>query len=201
MQYAKLLFVFVISMFLIGCSSMSFIPPQYSLATMEYVNNSTDAIADKTTEEVISRFTTVMDSVLSVERNKLDSLAEKLESQQGDVEKIMSSMEEVDQRAQSIKDYFAKMRKDLSRTKQELNDSLDAISSQLGNLENIDSLLSCNILKIDEVIKGLEQANVRFNQLTDSMKSRIEILPKEILLNLRTAIEEYYREGTLDTLK
>lgn len=195
MQYAKSLFVFVISIFLIGCSSMSFIPPQYSLATTDYVDKSLSANVEKTTKKVMSRAEKIINDALEIERARLDSLNRQLDTQQKCVDEVLSSMEEINQKSKQITNIFAKMMKELTYTRREMVDSLDvmseAISKSVARAElNIRALEE----SIQKNIKVLEKSDEKFKQLTNRMQNHIELLPKETLQDLQEAINNYYKE-------
>lgn len=194
MQYAKPIFVFVISIFLIGCSSMNFIPPQYSLATTDYVDKSLSANVE-TIKKVMSRAEKIINDALEIERDRLDSLNRQLDTQQKCLDEVLSSMEEINQKSKQITNIFAKMMKELTYTRREMVDSLDvmseAISKSVARAElNIRALEE----SIQKNIKVLEESDEKFKQLTNRMQNHIELLPKETLQDLQEAINNYYKE-------
>lgn len=195
MQYAKPIFVFVISIFLIGCSSMNFIPPQYSLATTDYVDKSLNANVEKTTEEVMSRAEKIINDALEIERARLDSLNRQLDTQQKCVDEVLTSMEEINQKSKQITNIFAKMMKELTYTRREMVDSLDVMSEAISKSV---ARAKLNIRALEESIqkniKVLEESDEKFKQLTNRMQNHIELLPKETLQDLQEAINNYYKE-------
>ncbi len=174
---------------------MNFIPPQYSLATTDYVDKSLNANVEKTTEEVMSRAEKIINDALEIERARLDSLNRQLDTQQKCVDEVLTSMEEINQKSKQITNIFAKMMKELTYTRREMVDSLDVMSEAISKSV---ARAKLNIRALEESIqkniKVLEESDEKFKQLTNRMQNHIELLPKETLQDLQEAINNYYKE-------
>ncbi|MFH1213129.1 MAG: hypothetical protein V1681_03515 [Candidatus Neomarinimicrobiota bacterium] len=190
------LLLLVLVLGLAGCSSLTFIPtpPKATLATTDYVNNQVQSLAEKTSQEVLEKTQTIIDQAIAAEREKVKEVEAILESQQKDVQTVLSSINDVNTTATQIRELVGRLRKDLSDVKQEVADSLDSVWGGMNNLTEADNLLKTNITQAETNINNLEKANEQLLQSTGAMKIRLEGMPKETMQELRQAIDNYYKQ-------
>lgn len=180
---------------LVGCSSLSFIPtpPAMTIATTDYVNAQLAEQTAKTTEEVLAKAQSIIDELLAKERARMEELQATLQKQQGDVEKVLSSMEEVNATAAQIREIVNRMRRDLGDTKKEMADSLDVVWDGIGQLRAMDNNLQNNIKLLNDNLQRLDRLNQELKNLTDQMQIRLNGMPRETLTKLQQLIDEYYK--------
>jgi len=182
-----------------GCSSLTFIPtpPAATLATTDYVNKQMATVAEKTTQELLEKTRNILDESLAAERARLDELKSAMESQQKDIassmEFIKQSKQEIDQTVTTIQDIVAKERKKVDLFKREVADSLDNLWNGINQLQTTDQKLQENIALLEANINKLERANEQLRQDIAQINVRLEGMPKETMLALRKAIENFYQ--------
>ncbi len=188
------LIVVLISAFLTGCSTLSFIPtpPNMTIATTDYVNKHLEEQTSKTVEEVLTKAQTIIDEALAKERAHLEELKTTMEKQQEDVQKVLASMEEVNTTATQIREIVNRVRRDLGDTKKEMADSLDVVWEDIGKLRTMDNTLQGNLKILENDLARLDSLNQQLKQLTDQMQVRLNGMPKETLQQLQKLIENFY---------
>lgn len=124
---------------LYGCSSMTFIPPDYSLATTAYVNNKITRQKADLQHELMLESKATIDSLLFEDRQRLSELKEKVKQQQAQIENAVATLDSIEQASGRVDFYVNKLRDDVSRiesTNDDLQQSYAKFQSELDQLPN-----------------------------------------------------------------
>lgn len=124
---------------LYGCSSMTFIPPDYSLATTAYVDNKITRQKADLQHEMLLESKATIDSLMFEDRQRLSELEEKVKQQQAQIENAVATLDSIEQASGRVDFYVNKLRDDVSRiesTNADLQQSYAKFQNELDNLPN-----------------------------------------------------------------
>ena len=200
MKKQALILLFVLSLlFLFGCTSMSFIPPQFSLATADYVDKSISKNTEKTADEVMARAETIIEEKITEQKKQVETILQDMEAQRKNTEEVLASMEDITKKSKTIDYQFRKMLEDIQNAKRETQDDLDDMSTKLtADLNKMSDTLSVNLSSLNQLIDSnvqtLKAQDQQFNGIINQLQIQLENTPEKTLEGLRSAIEEYLKE-------
>lgn len=166
---------------MVACSSMSFMPPQYSLATTAYVDQS----VNQNLEQALQEITAKTEQMMTEMKTEVDQIKGDIETQTADVKAALASVEEINSTAARIQAVAKKSKEEVRDVQREVMDSLDVLTHRLDK--------QLEVLHLN--LKALEAQDAQFENLTKSMQGEIEAMPQETLFELRQAIDAYYKKA------
>ncbi|MCG2716415.1 MAG: hypothetical protein L6422_09110 [Candidatus Marinimicrobia bacterium] len=179
---------------------MNFVPPQFSLATAEYVDKTISKTADKTADEVMAKAEAIIEEKISGQKKQVETIIQDIEKQRENSEKVLASMENITKKSQTIDYQFRKMMEDIQNSKRETRDDLDEMSVTLNtNLEKMSDTLTVNLTKLSKLINDnvqtLKAQDQQFTDIINHLQIQLENTPEKTLEGLRKAIEDFLKEN------
>ena len=186
--------------FLCGCTSMNFIPPQFSLATADYVDKTISKTADKTAEEVMAKAETIIEEKIAEQKKQVETIIQDIENQRKNIEEVLASMEDITKKSKTIDYQFRKMMEDIQSSKRETRDNLDEMSVALNaSLEKMSDTLTVNLANlyklINDNVQSLEAQDQQFAEIINQLQTQLDGTPEKTLEGLREAIDEFLKEN------
>jgi len=186
--------------FLCGCTSMNFVPPQFSLATADYVDKTISKTADKTAEEVMAKAETIIQEKIAEQKEKVEKVIQDIEKQRENTEIVLASMENITKKSQTIDYQFRKMMEDIQSSKRDTRDDLDEMAAALTvNLEKMSDTLTVNLTNLSNLISDnvqtLKAQDQQFTNVINQLQTQLDSTPEKTLEGLRKAIDEFLKEN------
>lgn len=186
--------------FLYGCTSMNFIPPQFSLATADYVDKTISENTEKTAAEVMAKAEAIIEEKISEQKKQVETIIKDIENQRKNTEEVLASMEDMTKKSQTIDYQFRKMMEDIQSSKRETQDDLDEMSVTLNaDIGKMSDTLTVNLTKLSKLIndnvQSLKAQDQQFTDIINQLQTQLENTPEKTLEGLRKAIEEFLKEN------
>jgi len=171
-----LLLTIVLGMSFSACSTMGFMPPDFSLATESFVNEQIDSQVRTALSEVDEKTFRLSEDLKKMEAD-LEQMKNDVQAQKDAMSQALVSVQQINDLATQIK-VIAKTSKDEVQTvRQDLMDSLDELADRL-----------------DQELETLNTAVTKLEAQSGVLEQNIQKVPKETLFELRQAIDAYYQK-------
>jgi len=166
----KAIFIVLIGILFISCSSLSFIPtpPTMTVATTDYVDKAVLQQTTKSRKVILEETKKALSEVLDKERARIDSL-ETIVKRHGDLLKVTSSrLKEIVLINEQLKMADTKLSKNL----QSFTDSLRLINNKLTKIMEDNAAVMENIQKLRQEYKNLSRQTLK--ELVDAINKYYE---------------------------
>ena len=161
---------------LVGFSFMGFIPPKYSLATTDYVNNAVGA----NLQTALVDYKESSDKIMNEINQQIKALNSDIESQKKSMEEAKASIVQIQNLSDQVRIMTADSKNELKLVKEELLTNLDKIKE--------------NAVSLNKALNELQEKDKVIEAKALEIEQRILDIHKETLIELSKAIETYYNE-------
>ncbi len=172
----RFIILIMATLMLVGCSSMGFIPPKYSLATTDYVNNAVGA----NLQAALAEYKESSDKIMNEINQQIEVLNSDIESQKKSMEEAKASIVQIQNLSDQVRIMTADSKNELKLVKEDLLTNLDKIKE--------------NAVSLNKALNELQEKDKVIEAKALKIEQRILDIHKETLIELSKAIETYYNE-------